>query len=322
MSAPAARLERRCVDGVLLLDKPRGLSSNAALQRAKRMFRADKAGHTGTLDPLATGLLPICFGEATKFANLLLDADKTYLATLRLGVTTTTGDAEGEVVNKRPVSAARADLERVLPRFIGRIAQIPPRYSALKRDGRNYYEYAREGVEIAREARTVDVHAIEIVDWRATDVEISVRCGKGTYVRALAEDVGEALGCGAHLSALARTGAGEFSLADATTLDALERRSESERDAALLPLDALVRRLERIDLPAAEAQRLSHGQALVCATQPDAVVRVYADGAFAGLGEIRAGVMRARRMLAQADPESDAPMLPNGTATRLNPKHF
>ncbi|HZI82575.1 MAG TPA: tRNA pseudouridine(55) synthase TruB [Casimicrobiaceae bacterium] len=322
MTASETRPERRRVDGVLLLDKPRALSSNAALQRAKRLYRAEKAGHTGTLDPLATGLLPICFGEATKFANLLLDADKTYLATLRLGVTTTTGDAEGEVVSERPVSVARVDLEGVLPRFLGRIAQIPPRYSALKRDGRNYYEYAREGVEIAREARTVEVHTIDIVDWRATEAEISVRCGKGTYIRALAEDIGEALGCGAHLSALARTAAGEFSLTDATTLDALEGRGQAERDAALLPVDALVGRLERIDLPAAEAQRLSHGQALVCGTQPNAIVRVYADGAFAGLGEIRAGVMRARRMLAQADPDSDAPMIPNGTATRLNPKHF
>jgi tRNA pseudouridine55 synthase len=315
------RLRRR-VDGILLLDKPRGLSSNAALQRAKRLYRADKAGHTGTLDPLATGLLPVCFGEATKFANLLLDADKTYLATLRLGATTTTGDAEGDIVSERPVAATRADLESVLPGFLGRIAQVPPRYSALKRDGRNYYEYAREGVEISRAARTVHVHAIEVVDWRAPEVQISVRCGKGTYIRTLAEDVGEALGCGAHLSALARTGAGEFVLADATTLDALERRSDGERDAALLPVDALVRRLERIDLAGAEAQRLSHGQALVCSERENGVVRVYADGAFAGLAEIRAGIMRARRLLAQEESSSTGSQAHGEVTTQLNPKHF
>jgi tRNA pseudouridine55 synthase len=315
------RPERRRVDGVLLLDKPRGLSSNAALQRAKRLYRADKAGHTGTLDPLATGLLPICFGEATKFANLLLDADKTYLATLRLGVTTTTGDAEGDIVQERAVAGSRQEIDSVLPRFIGRIAQVPPRHSALKRDGRNYYEYARAGIEIERRPREVEIRAIEVVAWRSAEVELSVRCGKGTYIRALAEDIGEALGCGAHLSALARTAAGEFALADAATLDALEGRSEADRDAALLPVDAPVRRLDRVDLSGPEAQRLSHGQALAC-VRPDSVVRVYADGAFAGIADVRAGIIRARRMLAQADPESEAPMLPNATATRLNPKHF
>src|SRR5438067_11267681 len=203
----SAPLLRRRVDGVLLLDKSVGLSSNAALQQAKRRFRAEKAGHTGTLDPLATGLLPICLGEATKFAHLLLDADKTYIATLRLGTTTTTGDAEGEVVRTRVVAASRKHLEDVLPRFVGRIAQVPPRYSALKRDGRNYYEYAREGVEIVRTAREVEVRDIVLTSWRAPEVELRVHCGKGTYIRALAEDIGEALGCGAHLAALSRTGA-------------------------------------------------------------------------------------------------------------------
>ena len=315
----AALPERRRVDGVLLLDKPSGISSNAALQRVKRLYRAEKAGHTGTLDPLATGLLPICFGEATKFAHLLLDADKTYRATLRLGVTTTTGDAEGEVVDERPAAASQSDVERVLRRFVGRIAQVPPRHSALKRDGRSYYHYARAGVEIERRPRDVEVRAIELLAWRPLEVEISVRCGKGTYIRALAEDIGEALGCGAHLSALTRTAAGEFDLSAAATLDTLEAGDEARRDAALLPLDAPVRRLERMDLDRGDAQRLSCGQALACA-RPDGIVRVYAGGSFAGVAEIRAAVLRPRRMLAQSESAGVSPE--DGSATRLNPKHF
>jgi tRNA pseudouridine55 synthase len=321
MPSDPAHACRRRVDGVLLLDKPRGISSNAALQRAKRLYRAQKAGHTGTLDPLATGLLPICFGEATKFAHLLLDADKTYRATLRLGATTTTGDAEGEVVEERPVAASRSELEGVLQRFVGRIAQVPPRHSALKRDGRAYYEYARAGVEIERRPREVQVRAIELLAWRPPEADISVRCGKGTYIRALAEDVGEALGCGAHLSALVRTAAGEFELDGAASLDALERRAEAERDAALLPVDAAVRRLARVDVELSQAQRLGHGQALPCAF-PDGVVRVYADQAFAGIAEVRAGIMRAQRMLAQRESPSRPSSERSGTATRLNPKHF
>jgi len=313
---PASATERRRVDGVLLLDKPRGLSSNAALQRAKRLFRAYKAGHTGTLDPLATGLLPICFGEATKFANLLLDADKAYLATLHLGASTTTGDAEGEIVRERPVTASRDEFEDVLRRFVGRMAQTPPRHSALKRDGRNYYEYARRGIEIERFPREVSIVEIALLAWRSPEADVSVRCGKGTYIRALAEDIGEALGCGAHLSALSRTAVGALTVADAVSLDVLEARTEAERDAMLLPVDALVDRLERIDLAVTDARRLGCGQALACA-RGDAVVRVYAGSAFAGVAEVRGGVMRARRMLAQEEPRRR-----NRAATRLNPKRF
>ena len=290
---------RRRLDGVLLLDKTRGLSSNAALQRAKRLYRAEKAGHTGTLDPLATGLLPICFGEATKFAQLLLDADKTYVATLRLGLTTTTGDAEGEVLATRPVVSSADELKAMLPRFVGRIAQVPPRHSALKRDGRKYYEYAREGLEIVRTAREVEVRDIELTSWRAPEVELRVHCGKGTYIRALAEDIGEALGCGAHLSALSRTGAGEFALAHAITLDALAELSEAERDAALLPVDALVARLDRLDFDDAEASRLVQGRPVTRVGAPDGLVRVYAAGAFAGVADVREGVVQARRLFAQ-----------------------
>ena len=290
---------RRRLDGVLLLDKTRGLSSNAALQRAKRLYRAEKAGHTGTLDPLATGLLPICFGEATKFAQLLLDADKTYVATLRLGLTTTTGDAEGEVLATRPVVSSADELKAMLPRFVGRIAQVPPRHSALKRDGRKYYEYAREGLEIVRTAREVEVRDIELTSWRAPEVELRVHCGKGTYIRALAEDIGEALGCGAHLAALSRTGAGEFALADAITLDALAELSEAERDAALLPVDALVARLDRLDFDDAEATRLVQGRPVARAGVPDGMVRVYAAGAFGGVADVHEGVVQARRLVAQ-----------------------
>jgi tRNA pseudouridine55 synthase len=303
-AAGSPGLPRRRIDGVLLLDKPTGLSSNAALQRAKRLYHADKAGHTGTLDPLATGLLPICFGDATKFAHALLDADKTYVAVVRLGATTTTGDAEGEVVATHPVNASAQEVETVLRRFLGRIAQVPPRYAALKRDGRRYYEYARQGVEIERHPRTVEIRALELLAWRANEFELCVRCGKGTYIRALAEDIGAALGCGAHLRALTRTACGEFGPADALALDELQQRSPAERDAALLPVDALVSALARLDLDGYAAHRLANGQAVEQAGVGDGMVRVYAQGIFAGVATVTAGVLRARRLVAQAAPRS------------------
>jgi tRNA pseudouridine55 synthase len=290
---------RRQLDGVLLLDKPKGLSSNAALQRAKRLFRAHKAGHTGTLDPLATGLLPICFGDATKFAQALLDADKTYAAMLRLGATTTTGDVEGEVVATRPVTVSRQEVEALLKKFVGRIAQVPPRHSALKRDGRKYYEYARAGVEIARHAREVEIRELELLSWQSPDLELRVCCGKGTYIRALAEDIGAALGCGAHLTGLSRTGSGGFALADAVTLDDLQQRSEAARDAALLPVDALVAGLARLDLGDNDALRLVQGQAVVRGGLVDGIVRVYTAGGFAGVASVAGGIVRARRLIAQ-----------------------
>jgi tRNA pseudouridine55 synthase len=303
-AAGSPGLPRRRIDGVLLLDKPSGLSSNAALQRAKRLYHADKAGHTGTLDPLATGLLPICFGDATKFAHALLDADKTYVAVVRLGATTTTGDAEGEVVATRPVNASAQEVETVLRRFLGCIAQVPPRYAALKRDGRRYYEYARQGVEIERQPRTVEIRALELLAWRANEFELRVRCGKGTYIRALAEDIGAALGCGAHLRALTRTASGEFALADALALDDLQQRSMAERDAALLPVDAPVSALARLDLDGYAALRLANGQAVEQAGVGDGMVRVYAQGIFAGLATVTGGVLRARRLVAQGAPRA------------------
>jgi tRNA pseudouridine55 synthase len=243
--APRTRVQRRPVHGVLLLDKPLGLSSNDALQKAKWLLRAEKAGHTGTLDPLATGVLPLCFGAATKFSQLQLDADKTYEATLRLGLKTTTADAEGDVVSERPVHITAAQVDEVIQRFTGPIAQVPPMYSALKKDGKALYEYARDGIDVVREARHVTIYSLTLAetpdDWSAvTELKIRVSCSKGTYIRTLGEDIGEALGCGAHLSALRRTGTGGFDASQCVTLAALEAMSEAERQACLRPTECLL----------------------------------------------------------------------------------
>ena len=301
MKAPQRRSPpRRSVDGVLLLDKPRGLSSNAALQHAKRLFNAAKAGHTGTLDPLASGLLPICFGEATKFAQLLLGADKTYAVTLRLGTTTTTGDAEGEVTLEREVRVSRAEFDAVLPRFIGSIAQRPPRYAALKYQGRNYYEYAREGVEIPRAPRDVVIHELVVANWAPPLIGLSVRCGKGTYIRVLAEELGDAVGCGAHVTELRRTTTGSFRITDAVTLDALAARAEVDRDRLLLPADAACSALPRCDLASAEAAALREGRAVRRAELSDATYRTYAAGVFAGVADATQGMLHPRRLVATA----------------------
>jgi tRNA pseudouridine55 synthase len=289
---------RRHVDGVLLLDKPPGLSSNAALQHAKRLFNAAKAGHTGTLDPLATGLLPICFGEATKFAQLLLEADKAYAVTIRLGATTTTGDAEGEVTRERPVDVTRAGCEAVLPRFIGNISQRPPRHSALKYQGRNYYEYAREGIEIPRAARDVVIRELTIEQWAPPLIALAVQCGKGTYIRALAEDLGEALGCGAHVTTLRRFATGGFHISEAVTLDALAAVPDADRDRLLLPADAACAALPRCDLEGPEAAGFREGQAIRRAELPDATYRAYAGGVFAGVADAAQGMLRPRRLVA------------------------
>jgi tRNA pseudouridine55 synthase len=291
---------RRRVDGVLLLDKPVGLSSNAALQQAKRRFRAEKAGHTGTLDPLASGLLPICFGEATKFAHMLLDADKTYVALVRLGTTTTTGDGEGEVLQTRTVTVTRQDVEAVLPRFIGRITQIPPRYAALKYQGRNYYEYAREGIEIPRPGREVVINSMTLDACTPPDLSLTVRCGKGTYVRVLAEDIGLALGCGAHLAALRRLETGGLRLSASCTLETLAGLSDDECDARLLPPDTLVAALPRIDLEPVEALRFAQGQAVARTGLRDATYRVYTAEGFAGIAVAIEGTVRPRRLTAGA----------------------
>lgn len=291
------RPPRRRVDGVLLLDKPVGLSSNAALQRAKRLYAAEKAGHTGTLDPLASGLLPLCFGDATKFAQSLLDARKAYIATVKFGMATTTGDTEGDVVSELPATFSRAALLAALPAFVGRITQIPPRYSALKFQGRNYYDYAREGVEIPRPAREVDVHTLELLGWAPPEAVLRIACGKGTYVRTLAEDLGLALGSCAHLAALRRTGAGPFAIGQAVTLDALERMDAGARDALLLAIDAPLAQMPRLDIDEDAALALARGQMPAAPAGAAGRFRCCAGGGrFVGVVDAAAGVLRAVRL--------------------------
>ena len=263
-ATPRARVQRRPVHGVLLLDKPLGLSSNQALQKAKWLLRAEKAGHTGTLDPLATGVLPLCFGAATKFSGLHLDADKTYEATLQLGVTTTTGDAEGEVIERRAVPAITPEqLEAVRQRFLGRITQVPPMHSALKKDGKALYEYARAGIEVERAPREVEIHALNLalaqVYKAQAAIKIEVTCSKGTYIRTLGEDIGQALGCGGHLTRLRRTATGPFVAAQCTTLPALEALDDHERLNLLQPAEALLPDHTAVTLAADDAAKFLTG---------------------------------------------------------------
>ncbi len=298
-----ARIARRAVHGVLQLDKPLGLSSNDALQKAKRFFRAEKAGHTGTLDPLASGLLPLCFGAATKFSQTSLDADKRYTATLTLGQTTTTGDLEGSLVLERPVQLTRADLEVACARFTGPIEQRPPMHSALKHEGRALYEYARQGIEVERAARSIIIHRIDILDWQNATLVLDIACSKGTYIRTLAEEMGEALGCGAHLAALRRTGSGPLSIDDAITLDALAALSEAERDAKLLPPDVLLADWTALRLAADEAGRFLTGLRRRVDAPDNARVRVYGPEpkALLGAAHIAAGELIPDRLLSPAE---------------------
>ncbi len=300
------KVPRRLLDGVLLLDKPVGLSSNDALIRAKRLYRVKKAGHTGTLDPLASGLLPLCFGEATKFSQDLLEADKTYEATLRLGIRTTTGDAEGEAVDTREVTCDEAAVREAMTRFLGDIVQIPPMYSALKRDGKPLYEYARAGQTVEREGRNVTILALDMIACALPDVTFRVTCTKGTYVRTLAEDIGEALGCGAHLVMLRRTGVGALTLEHAVTLDALTAADEPARDAWLQPVDALLSTFPLVTLDAESARRFTHGQRLplnaltldrkVCEAADR--VRVYDEaGRLLGVAKAGSGVLAPERLV-------------------------
>jgi len=288
----------RPLDGVLLFDKPLELSSNTALQKVRRLYQAEKAGHTGTLDPLATGLLPVCFGEATKFTHALLDADKGYRASVRLGQRTSTGDAEGEVIVTRPVAVDEAQVLEVLARFTGEIAQVPPMHSALKHEGKPLYEYIRKGETVAREARKVHIRELKLLGLQGETMEFEVLCSKGTYVRTLAEDIGEALGCGGHLTALRRTRIGEFRLDDAFTLQQLESMDEAGRDACLMPLDSLVQDLPALEVDAVQAMRLAKGQRLGLHDEhPDGKRRLYAEGRFLGLGELVAGRLSPSRLL-------------------------
>ena len=287
------------VDGVLLLDKPRGLTSNAALQTARRLFSAAKAGHTGTLDPMATGLLPLCFGEATKFSADLLDADKTYEAEVHFGVTTDTGDAEGEVLERRTPEFSPQDLEAALARFRGRITQIPPMYSALKRDGQPLYKLARQGVTVEREAREVDIGELVLLDRSAENCRLRATCSKGTYIRTLAEDIGRALGCGAHLAALRRVAVGGVSIEQAVTLDALGALPEEGRARWLLPPDALLQGLPEIGLDERQSLRFVHGNPVAVECGVQGKCRVYAEGRLLGVGHVdSSGVVHPRRLVA------------------------
>lgn len=285
------------VDGVLLLDKPSGMTSNSALQAARRLFSAAKAGHTGTLDPLATGLLPLCFGEATKFSADLLEADKTYEADLLFGVTTDTADAEGEVLQRRSVAFVREELEAALACFRGPISQIPPMYSALKRDGKPLYELARQGIEVERAARQVVIHELSLLDLEGDRCRLLVACSKGTYIRTLAEDIGNALNCGAHLTALRRTVVGALQIADAVTLDQLSALSEAERLVWLQAPDALLQSLPVVHLDDEAAARFSHGNPVNAPAAPGRV-RVYGMGRLLGLAEADGeGKVQPRRLV-------------------------
>ena len=302
---PAApRTPRRDLHGVLLLDKPLGWSSNDALQKAKGLLRALKGGHTGTLDPLATGLLPLCFGAATKFAQASLDADKRYRATILLGQRTTTGDGEGEVVERRDVDVGLEQLRRACAGLTGAQQQKAPMHSAVKHQGRALYEYARKGVEIDRPARDVTVHALEIVEWASPCVVVDVRCSKGTYIRTLAEDLGRSLGCGATLQALRRTGSGALDLREALTIEQLSAMDEDARAARLLPPDVLLAGWPEVELPADEAGRFLSGQRRRVDLPDLPAVRVYgpathpgARRAFLGAAHVTRGELIASRLL-------------------------
>jgi len=283
---------QRRVNGILLLDKPSGLTSNAALQAVKKLYRARKAGHTGSLDPLATGLLPICFGEATKVSGFLLDADKDYRVTCKFGERTTTGDAEGEVLEQHPVEDLSEDrLREVMQGFLGDIEQIPPMYSALKHKGERLYKLARAGVEVEREPRQVTIHALELLTLNPPLAEIRVHCSKGTYVRTLVEDIGAALGCGAHVSGLRRLGVGPFDdshMIDMEGLQAVAAESEHALDQLLLPLESGLAQWPDVRLSSDAAFYLRQGQPVLVPKAPTAgLVRLYeGESRFLGVGEI------------------------------------
>jgi len=299
MSAPR-RPPRRQVDGVLLLDKPPGISSNGALGRVKRLYNPEKAGHTGTLDPLASGLLPICMGTATRFAQFLLDAPKCYTATLRFGITTTTQDADGEVVQSRLVNFDQAALAALLPRFSGRQMQMPPAHSALKHAGKPYYHYARQGIEIPRVAREVWIHRLELVEWNPPRATLDVECSKGTYIRALAADIGEAVDCGAHLTALRRTASGGFRIADAVTLEALEALGEAGRDRQLLAPSVLVGHLPALRVEPDVGRRFLQGCVIAAKGAAAGPTAVFEGSALLGVADVADGFAHPRRVVPAA----------------------
>jgi tRNA pseudouridine55 synthase len=304
VNARPPKKPRDLVDGVLLIDKPVGLSSNDALIKAKRVVNAKKAGHTGTLDPFATGLLPLCFGEATKFSQDLLEADKTYDAVVHLGITTTTGDTEGEAVETRPVNVTAEQIDAALAKFRGPILQVPPMYSALKRDGKALYEYAREGITLEREARPVTIHRLEMLAYDAPMLTIRVTCSKGTYVRVLGEDIGAELGCGAHLNALRRIQVGSLTVDGMVTLEQLQAHDNPL--SLLAPVDALLSSFPRVELTPELAVRFLNGQRLALNREPVTLpetpgrVRVYHDDKLLGTAILQDwGVLAPERLIAR-----------------------
>jgi tRNA pseudouridine55 synthase len=288
--------------GVLLLDKPSGLSSNVALQRVRRLYGWAKAGHTGTLDPLATGLLPICLGEATKFAHSLLDADKSYLASIRLGFMSSTGDAEGLLEPYAKPEFTASQLQQVLESFIGPIDQIPPMHSAIKKEGKPLYSYARAGETVVRQPRKILIKSLQLFDHKDNVLTVLVDCSKGTYIRVLAEDIGKALGCGGYLLALRRTGIRDLAVRDAIGLDQLGEMDEPSRVARLLPVDRLVDVLPAVCLSQEAGQRLINGLAVSGTNTATGLVRLYdSTGAFLGVGESRIdGVLISKRLVSQS----------------------
>ena len=277
----------RHMSGVFLLNKPLGLSSNCALQKVRRLFNAQKAGHTGALDPLATGLLPICLGEATKFSHYLLDSTKRYQTTVKLGQTTTTGDAEGEILQQRETPALTAErIEQILAQFRGDIQQVPPMYSALKRDGRPLYELARQGIEIEREARPVTIYELTLIDFTEDSLTLDVTCSKGTYIRVLGEDIGEALGCGGHLTKLHRTQTGHFEINPDYSIEYLESLTLEQRDALLLPVYAPVEHFPKVQLPEGREKYFCNGQESNIEHEAAAEVLVFDGERCLGLAEI------------------------------------
>lgn len=300
------RTPRRPVHGVLLLDKPLGWTSQDALSKARGLLRALKAGHTGTLDPLATGLLPLCFGAATKFSQVSLDADKRYTATLKLGERSSTLDGEGEITPGTPPAFDRAALEAACAALTGLIDQLPPMHSALKKDGRALYDYARAGIEVERTPRRITIHRLDIVEWQADRLVIDVICSKGTYIRTLAADLGERLGCGAWLQALRRTATGPLRVEDAITIDALAALPEAEREQRLLPPDVLLQDWPALRLPDDEAGRFLTGLRRRVAEADQSHVRVYGPQprAFLGSAHIQAGELIADRLLSPQEVQA------------------
>lgn len=300
-----SKVKWRSVDGVVLLNKPIGLSSNQAVQRVRRFYRALKVGHAGTLDPLATGMLPLCLGEATKFSQFLFEADKCYLTCIKLGKRTTTGDEEGEILIDKPVPSLNEKvLESVFNDFRGQIEQIPPMYSALKHEGKPLYKYARQGISIERKSRTVNISYLHLVSRTKDSLTLKIWCSKGTYIRAIGEDIGAALGCGAHLKSLHRMSTAYYQPEKMVTLEELEevaKRGENELDNLLMPIDSPVDHLERVNLPSHSVVNISFGQIVPSpvSLEHDSLVRLYnkKNQKFLGLGKVKEGYIRAQRLL-------------------------